>query len=192
MNGCQRTVYATLAFLPSLSLGRRPLQIVHKNPVAYPGGVTRVSHLEGHELSVVAHDRTGRFVTRIITEMSQALDIVAAAVQLQLPEVNVVWALQVLLVAFNQREFAVRINAFRLVILSRRVRVVELRKLIRSSFFGLSVASGPASRLVPGPSYTSGSAPRPATTAEPAPSRCIRTLARTSQQSSSPDRKNTA
>src|SRR5260221_10471465 len=94
--------------------------VINKDAVADTGGFARGCHLKGDEFAIVADDRVRCFVTRIITEMGQAL-VRTATVELQFPEVDKTWTFEVLLVAFDERELAIRIDALRFIILSGRI-----------------------------------------------------------------------
>src|SRR6266481_5368665 len=64
------------------------LDVINKNAVTDTCRVARLGHLKRDELAVVAYDRVGRFVAGIIAEVREPL-VIAAAVELELPEVHI-------------------------------------------------------------------------------------------------------
>ena len=115
-------------------------ELVDKNPMAHACLVFGFGHLEGHEPAVVAYDRVRRLVAGIIGEVSQPLNL-AAAVEFQLPKIDVIRAFVVLLIAFHKRVLAVGKDAFGLVVLAGRVGVVH-------HFFGGKIDAANVGALV--------------------------------------------
>src|ERR1043166_6706237 len=100
------------------------LDVVNKQAVPDAGGFARAGHLEGDELAVIAHDRVGSLVTGIIAEKSEPL-VLAAAIELKFPKVHKSRPLAILFIALDQCELTIGKNPFGLIVLARRVGVVD-------------------------------------------------------------------